>query len=259
MVEEAQLPEVFLISFPKCGRTWLRLMLGRAIASHFELQHPNILPLMLELEPLAHLHPKIPRIRVTHDDKPQWKRPDQIVESKDIYKDAKVILLVREPKDVVVSSYFQKKKRRNAYLGDLSTYVREEVGSLDSLLKFYNVWAENYHIPQDFLLVRYEDIHINPRKELWKTLLFLGLSQVDNKVINEAVSFANFYNMRQLEEAGSFSARLRPINPHDQESFKTRKGKVGGFTEYLKQEDIDYINSKVKEVLSQQSINLYLY
>jgi hypothetical protein len=30
-----QKADVYLVSYPKCGRTWLRLMIGRAIAGHF--------------------------------------------------------------------------------------------------------------------------------------------------------------------------------------------------------------------------------
>ena len=70
--------------------------------------------------------------------------------------------MVRDPRDVLVSSYFQKKKRRNKYNGELFDYVHEEVGSLESLLRFYNIWARNRHIPKDFLLVRYEDMHEDP-------------------------------------------------------------------------------------------------
>jgi hypothetical protein len=62
--------DVFLISFPKCGRTWLRLMIGRALEKHFNLANADI----LGLHKLEALHPDIPRILVSHDDGPQWKR-----------------------------------------------------------------------------------------------------------------------------------------------------------------------------------------
>lgn len=239
--------DVFLISFPKCGRTWLRLMIGRALEKHFNLANADI----LELHQLGTLHPDIPKILVSHDDGPQWKRPDELVESKKKYKKKKVIFLVRDPRDVLVSSYFQKKKRRNAYDGEMSDYVYEEVGSLKTLLQFYNIWAENRHIPKDFLLVRYEDIQTNPPRELRRVLDFLDLRTISDDVIAEAVRFASFDNMRKMEKEGRFrSPKLRPVDSRDKESYKTRQGKVGGFVEYLSKEEIEYINRKMDQMLS---------
>ena len=244
--------DAFLISFPKCGRTWLRLMIGKAFEEHFNLGNANI----LELHQLAALHPDIPKILVTHDDGPQWKMPDDLVESKKKYKNKKVIFLVRDPRDVLVSSYFQKKKRRNKYNGELFDYVHEEVGSLESLLRFYNIWARNRDIPKDFLLVRYEDMHEDPKRELRRVLDFLDLKEVSNDVIAEAVRFTSFENMRKMELADKFkSTRLRPLDKEDKESYKTRKGKVGGFIDYLSRENIEYINRKMNEELS----SLYKY
>lgn len=253
-------PETFLISFPKCGRTWLRLMVGRAIANHFGLlSHSDILSAILNLTTLADLHPDIPKIKIKHDDKPQWKRPDRIISSKNMYKNTNVILLVREPKDTIVSNYFQKKKRRKVYERNLSDYIREKIGSLESLLTFYNIWAENQHIPQKFLLVRYEDMQANPGREMRRFLSFIELNAITNEEIDEAVEFASFDNMRRMEEKGNFSSILKPVDPSDPESYKTRKGKVAGFTEYLTSEDIEYINYRMKEVLSPASKDLYRY
>ncbi|HBK64408.1 MAG TPA: sulfotransferase, partial [Cyanobacteria bacterium UBA11166] len=147
--------EFLIISYPKCGRTWLRLMLGRVFQTHFGLTNANL----LELHELAQLNPNIPKIWVSHDDKPQWKKPDELVTDKGEYQDKKVILLVRDPRDVVVSNYFQKTKRRKVYDGSLSDYLQESLGSFDTILRFYNIWADNRTITQKFILVRYEDLH----------------------------------------------------------------------------------------------------
>jgi len=41
-------------------------------------------------------------------------------------------------------------------------------GKLCYFLKFYNIWLENQHVPKEFLLIRYEDIHREPQKQLRK-------------------------------------------------------------------------------------------
>jgi hypothetical protein len=66
--------DAYLISFPKCGRTWLRLMIGNIFARHFSFDHPEIQRKMLKLEPLAELNPAVPRVWVTHDDEPHLKK-----------------------------------------------------------------------------------------------------------------------------------------------------------------------------------------
>ena len=261
--------DAYIISFPKCGRTWLRLMIGRALEQQFQLSHPNINEKTLLLEPLAELHPDVPKIIVTHDDDPHWKKPDELELSKNKYKNTKVIFLARDPRDVVVSAYFEQKKRVSfwleglkkephlqkykerikAYDGDLSTFIYEEIGSLDSLIKFYNIWAENRHLPKYFLLIRYEDLHENPHRELQTTLDFMGV-KCEEKVIDEAVRYSSFDNMRKMETEGNINLKLKAVNPNDTDSYKTRKGKVGEFIKYLTETEIANINNKINKTLS---------
>lgn len=269
--DEHKSVDTFLISFPKCGRTWLRLMIGRAIVRHFNLVAPNLLQKTMSLESLAKFHPEIPKIVVNHDDNPQWKKADELVLSKIKYQNYKVIFLARDPRDVVVSIYFEHKKRVNTYAdkiktsdgmenyqervkqyeGDLSSYLKSEIGSLDTIIKYYNIWAENQNICENFLLVRYEDLHANTQKELRRVLDFIGLEQISNEAIAESIDFASFENMHKMEEEGKFkSYALKPVDKKDRESYKTRKGKVGGFAEYLNQDEINYINQKINTNLS---------
>lgn len=254
-----------LISFPKCGRTWLRLMLGYSLVRQFGLENIS-LDKAMEFKYLAARHPEIPKIVVTHDDEPFWKTPDELVKSKAKYRNSKVIFLVRDPRDVVVSSYFEKKKRgfiytpeqrrkafkgMESYGGELSDYIYEPIGSFDTIIEFYNIWAENRHAIKDFLLVRYEDIHANPQQELRRTLEFLGIVGVSDEILNEAVELASFDKLHQMEKTGTFeSYRLRTLDKKDKESYKTRKGKVGGYIEYLSQAEIEYLSRRIKENLS---------
>ncbi len=77
------------------------------------------------------------------------------------------------------------------------------------------------------------------------------MHSVSDDDIFEAVQYASFNNMRKLEQTESFkSQKLRPTNINDLESFKTRKGKVGGFTDYLGEADIEYIDQKIHTQLS---------
>jgi len=69
--------------------------------------------------------------------------------------------------------------------------------------------------------------------------------------IDAAIEFSRFDNMRKLETANAFkSDRLRPANAGDAESFKTRKGKIGGYREYFTAADLDYVNTRIAARLS---------
>ena len=249
--------DVFIISFPKSGRTWLRLLLGKLFALHFKLEITEKLDL-LSFEKLSSICPDIPLIHFSHDDNPHRKIPDELSTDKTMYKNKKVIFLVRDIRDIVVSLYFEKTKREHMYYsgsrkyeGDLSSYIRCEVGSLNTIIRYYNIWAENINVPAAFLIVRYEDMQTNIKKELQIMLEFLELSKIPDKVLDEAIMYACFDNMRQLEKNNNFNNyRLQPGDKNDPESYKTRRGKVGGFVDYLTEVDIDYINDQIQSQLS---------
>jgi len=264
--------DTYIISFPKCGRTWLKLMIGQAIVGHLGISNTNLLDTLLDSKfPLAKLHPSLPKIQFTHDDDPHWKKPNELMKTKTHYQNTKVIFLVRDPRDLVVSTYFEQKKRvqfwlnsltetphlqdyqerLNPYEGDLSSYLNEEVGSIDTIINFYNIWAKNKDVPREFLLTRYEDIHQNPHGELRRIIEFLGIANIKYEVLDEAVNYASFDNMRQMETAEmANSYSLKATDKNDPESYKTRKGTVGGFVEYLSSEEIQAINCKINQSLA---------
>jgi len=214
---------------------------------------------LLFLEGRVKPHPDVPKIAIVHDDHPMLKTPEELGKLKSQYKSKNVIFLVRDPRDVIVSSYFEMNKRgrifgsnpyelRNAYFdGTLQEFINRRIGGFDTILRYYSIWAENRHIPNRFLLVRYEDIKKNPNNELKKVLDFLELQDVSEETIQEAVRYASFENMQKLEKKGIFqTGMLSPANPDDKDSYKTRKGKVGGYLDYLSTEEISELNKKMQ-------------
>lgn len=252
--------DVYLISYPKCGRTWLRLMMGRAICVQFGLPATEEL---LFLRSNRRFHPGVPRILVIHDDRPMLKTADELARDKSRFRSKKVIFLVRDPRDVIVSSYFEMKNRgemfgenpyedrRPIFDGTLEAFIHRPQGGFDTILTYYNLWAQNRETPRGFLLVRYEDIKADPEGELRRVINFLGLSQVSDETIAEAVRYAAFENMRKMEARGQFeSSILRPANENNPESYKTRKGKIKGYLDYLSAEQIAVLNTAMRENLS---------
>lgn len=240
------LSDTLIISFPKCGRTWLRVMLSHYLVNHFELDQTE----WIETQAIANNRRDIPRIYFTHDDNPHNKRADQLNADKKSYKKNKIIFLVRDPRDVLVSIFHHKKFRSKNFNGSLSDYLKQHVGSLDSILSFYNIWFSNRHIPQQFILIKYENFHSNPFLELKNVLEFCGIENLDDQKIHEAIHFAQFSNMRKMEKSDSQNKKLKPVDLENLSSFKTRKGKVGDYKNQFSDSEITFIDQKIQESLN---------
>jgi hypothetical protein len=238
--------EAYVVSFPKCGRTWLRLMIGRALATHFAVDAS--VDEMLALKSFSRRCAGVAPVSVTHEDRPHERTGAELARSKERFRHKRVILLIRDVRDVMVSYYFQVSKRdrhRDANGQDLDTFVRGERGSLDSFLTYYRIWADNRAIPREFMLLKYEDLKSDPVAQLRRVMHCVGVADVTEATLQDAVQFAAFDNMRKLESSGENQRRmLQPGQKDDPESYKVRRGKVGGFRDYLTPETIRYINER---------------
>lgn len=234
--------DVYLVSFPKCGRTWLRVMVGRAFEDHFGVSDERGL---VELHRLAELRPGIPCIHATHDEA-LLRSAEEFAGSTDRYRDARVILMARDPRDAFVSLYHHRQGRELHFDGSLDEFLDEPVGALDSLLAFYDTWADRLADPgQRTHLVRYEDLHADPAGQLRQVLEFAGVT-VAQSVLEDAVRFGSFDNMRQMEESDALgSDKLRPGKVGDYSTYKTRKGKVGGFRDELTASQIERLETRI--------------
>jgi hypothetical protein len=238
--------DVVILSYPKCGRTWLRMMLGRTFALHFGLGDIDYLANDL----LTDADARALRIRVSHDDNPQWKEPAKLGRRKSRYRRQRVVFLVRDPRDVVVSMYFERTRRERVAVGTMADFLEARVGSLNTILEYYNIWASRRSQPRDFLLIRYEDLQRGAAVEMRRLLDFIGLHDVSDAHIADGVEFSSFDNMRGMEMRADFrSGRLRPRDRNDMDSFKTRKGVVGGYVDYLEPEQIERIERRISEQL----------
>jgi hypothetical protein len=209
---------ICVISFPKSGRTWLRVMLDRL---HIGLSY-------------------------SHDETSHAEKIacGDLSRNKKKYKNKKVIFLVRDPRDTAVSGYFQAVKRIGVFNGSLSDFIRDEKHGIGKILLFHQIWFNNRQVPKDFLLIRYEDMHADCMAVMKKIMEFLQLRDINDDQLKESIQFAEFENMKKLERDGFFSERygsiLSPANINDEESFKVRKGKIGGYVDYLNEGDIAY-------------------
>jgi hypothetical protein len=239
-------PRHYILSFPKAGRTWVRFLLGNYARSHFKLTISAAQ--CLEIEPLSAALPGWPRIVVTHDRRCDHLPVSRLGRDVGEFRGQDVTLLVRDPRDVVVSWFFEKTRRYSTVWGhradrsaDPSAFVRSEYG-IALVIRWMQDWATQLDLPARVRFFRYEDFHADPATSARGLLDWLGIAPVDESALAAAVEASSFDAMRSLEASGSTrSPRLKPGNPSDPESFKIRRGLVGGYRDYLAAEDIAYI------------------
>ncbi|MEU9123235.1 sulfotransferase domain-containing protein [Streptomyces sp. NPDC048506] len=242
--------DVYVISFPKCGRTWLRVLMAKSISSSYGI--PMEACRDLNLCDFSRADPAVPRIVFWHDDRVHRCSPAGLSWDKDFYRDRKVVLLLRDIRDTAVSRYFQQSRRQHdAYTAGLGAFLTEEEGSVKTCLSFWNIWHARQHVPASFLLTSYERLAADTVGELARVAEFCGLPPVGEETLRTVVEFADFTSMRAMEDSDALGTfRLRPAVPGDQESYKTRRGVVGGFRDYLTDEQTGYVTGLVRQLLA---------
>jgi hypothetical protein len=238
--------KVRVVSYPKGGRTWLRTLVGKALCESFGLDEDLIFGKFRGDEA-----PGVPRLSYTHDGCgfSKHRRYDELETDKSEYRKKKVLLLLRDPRDVLVSFYLHASRRSDLYHGSLSEFIRDDYYGIRKIVAFYNVWHANLRVPRDTLVLRYEHMHADPAGNLRATLDFIGMHDVTDGTVEKAVRFASFDNMKRLEGSRHFaSKKLRPGKVEDEESWKVRRGVVGGHGAYLTPDDRRYIDDVMKEV-----------
>lgn len=245
----------YLVSFPKTGRTWLMYMLKEIEKEYIELDSSisNRFPKKITSSFLQSVS-----IEKTHDyseiilENGNRPNPDTIFyyNYRRRFIRSKVIFLVRDPRDVVVSHFHQVTKRaNNPFLFDsISDFVRDEKLGFNRIIYFYNLWIKNKQYPLDFLLVKYEDLMNDGPNELLKILNFLEAIEIktNNKIIESVYNNSSAERMRELEKSNQldgFSHFGNTIN-----HLKVRKAMIGGYKNELSKEDILYCNNQMEKL-----------
>ncbi len=232
-----------IISYPKSGRTWLRVMLTQYIAQRDQLPDHS-----LDLYDTTRRSTRFVRTEFHHEQghhRLEIPFHELVFDPMDLHgKD--IVFLHRDPRDTAVSMYFQLTRRETVaegdhYQGTLADLLRDEHFGLEKIIRFNKLWLDNGHRCRGFLPLRYEHMRQDPAGQLARVLAFLGDEQPDRGLIDSVCEAARFENMRKDERAAgyrhdSLGARI----PGDDSSLKVRRGKVGGYRDYFSDRDCRY-------------------
>jgi hypothetical protein len=185
--------DIFLVSFPKSGNTWTRFLLAN-------LRFPE------RPATFANIHRLIPDPTATAKrDFDRLPKP-RIIKSHECFdpRYPRVIYIVRDPRDVVVSQYhYHRKLKRIADDSPIETFVARflagETCPHGSWGQNVVTWLATSEGNPRFLLLRYEDMVADTARELAKIVAFLGIAASPEQ-ITQAVERSSAGQMRKLEK-----------------------------------------------------------
>lgn len=209
-----------VVSFPKAGRTWLHVML-------------DDLGLPVEFSHCGSHHGK--------------RVPISAISTRAERKYDRILFLHRDPRDTAVSGYHQMRARKkNGYDGTLSDFVRDPCHGVEKIIDFNRMWFDLARRRDKMMVISYEDLKADTGGALGRIVAFFG-HRIDPARIAEVAAAHTFERMHQKEAAGEFAEKWGAIlaarDPGDPDSFKVRRGKVGGYRDELSAEDVAWCDA----------------
>jgi hypothetical protein len=169
--------------------------------------------------------------------------------NKPLFQNHPVVFLSRDPRDTVVSGYFEMTRRDELpYNGSISDFVRDPRHGITKCILFNKAWLKAGARLGRFLPITYENLSEDPQAVLNKIVDFVGAT-VTHEALARVARENTFEKMRQREangEYGRYKKKLTPKRKDDPESYKVRRGKIGGYIDYLSPNDVAYCDAMLE-------------
>ncbi|MGA7294068.1 MAG: sulfotransferase domain-containing protein [Terriglobales bacterium] len=241
--------DTFLVSYPRSGNTWTRFLVAN-------LLHPQEAATFNNIE------------RLVPDAEAQSSRYMRKIQSPRTIKShsyfdpryLRVIYIVRDPRDVVLSYYdFSRKYRHIEDSYPLERYVADFVaGRLISA--DWGTWGENVAswafargARPGFLLLRYEDMKARPEQELTRIADFFGI-HASRELLGTTLNRSSAERMREMEKTQGKDWVSTKDKRSDIPFIRTASS--GGWKSKLRAESVGEIESAWGNIMSQLGYEL---
>lgn len=229
--------DILLVSFPKAGNTWIRFILYNYFCStsgrfteetSFDLVD-DIMPEIGHSDmSIEWMFPKVPRIVKTHL-------------SGFIHRKQRVVYILRDPRDVMVSYYkYAGATSRRNYQGSFSSFIRHPRFGLKAYFDHYESWEKH-----TTYFLRFEHLKYDTFTQIHGLLQKLAIDCDDN-YIRQAIEQSNLQNMRKAQKNSRESFEKK----FSQKNYQfAREGKAGGWRDFFSDEDLkfyDQLKAKYK-------------
>jgi hypothetical protein len=240
-----RLDDVVIVSYPKSGSTWLRFILAHLIDPRMPSEVNDI--------DFLRTHMIVPEI----SEESQQKGVDfnilpspRFMRSHSLYtpRFPKVVYLVRDGRDVLISYYHHFRKFNN-YDGTLLEFITSDLRDIE-WSDHVRSWMFRDPPVKNLLLVRYEDMLSNPVREVKRVTNFGNLS-VSETQLQDAVLNSSFQAMQEKEE----NKGLGIAKPNKPEIKFVRKGIEGEWKNVFSSREKEIANQRYGEILDLMKYN----
>lgn len=235
-----------IVSYPKSGRTWHRAAVGLYLAHAYGLDARECLDTRYVTQAAG-----LPSTSYSHNGANflHGTGPDHFLNANGLlWWGRNVLLLVREPRAVLVSSFHHMSSRSRKFNGTLSEFIRGPNTGIEKILIAYNRWHILSKKTRRFIVQSYEGMHARPRSSLCDALEFIGVSQINDAAVEQALVLTQFESLRKLEQEKYFqhsSLNQRRDKPNGQ---KVRDGKIDGYKNSLSPDDLNFIQQAINRI-----------
>lgn len=244
-----KLAERYVMSFPKAGRTWLRVFLAKYCHELYGT------PMDIVFMSLKRPHPSMPRVFFSHSglfgEVLERKKGGDVQVTEDRMKrnldelaGKDIVLLVRDPRDIVVSYFFYLTRRlgRKDVPQEIIPFMRSREYGIQAIVRYYNAWMMRVGTFGSLTVLKYEDLKSEPDMAFRKFVEALGLPWREG-AYRSASAYSDFDNMRKLEEAGAYDEHFgKSDKDAEEETRHVRKGVVGGYLSHFGADELAYMD-----------------
>lgn len=250
-----------VISFPKCGRTWLSLMSTTYIAR--SIGHPDL----GGLSPTGQLRSLVPererdyvravvKARQNGAEVPlliflhkvDYHAP-YFLPQRPSSKTERNVVLLRDPRDVVVSFYYHVVHKSEgrvpgkppSYLSpqtSLAEFIYSDCLGFRKILRYmaeWSAWAADHGA-----VIYFEDLVADTAGTLARFLRDIGVSPGDDALVRSVAAEHNFSAVRDAERA------MAPERV-DPKLSRMRKGRVGGYVDEVDEREVAFMAAALAE------------
>jgi hypothetical protein len=185
-----------------------------------------------------------------------WGKPVEKIAVPHIDAD-RVVFLHRDPRDTVVSYFYEITIRQKPNLRrsvkfwlqgrnaphTMDQFVKSSRFGIEKVIVFNLLCAEHLNA----LPVAYETLRENAVESLLEILRYIDQPIPEHR-IHQAVENNAFAKMQSREASNEYGKRaLQARNPADPNSYKVRRGKVGGWNDELDPQTQDFANEMLEK------------
>ena len=221
----------YIISYPKCGRTWLYKILS---LYSLKINSNNYVK---DRKLLKFNDTFIKFVHDCSDPSPYPIKPTKF-KNKDLINKKKLILL-RDPREVIVSHWHHLSFREKTYNRSISEFIDDEYLGVEKIISFYNFL--NSKSLDKSKIITYEKLVKDTFEEIKKILIFLNL-EINESLVKECIDDCSFEKLQKNE--------IMETKNTDIKTMKFRKGLSGNFNNDLSKEDLVKTNNKIRQKLS---------